>query len=87
MFILCYHFNFLPLPSLFLQLPLSLLLLFFCCYDWCDVVVVIVVVVVVVVVDDVVKEALSVLVLCAPVFIFTSGSSALLWRPRCGLSI
>ena len=83
MFILCYHFNFLPLPSLFLQLPLSLLfLLFFCCYDWCDVVVV------VVVVDDVVvKEALSVLVLCAPVFIFTSGSSALLWRPRCGLSI
>ena len=25
--------------------------------------------------------------LCAPVFIFTSGSSALLGRPRCGLSI
>ena len=34
-----------------------------------------------------VKEALSVLMLCAPVFIFTSGSSALLGRPRCGLSI
>ena len=33
------------------------------------------------------KEALSVLMLCAPVFIFTSGSSALLGRPRCGLSI
>ena len=30
---------------------------------------------------------LSVLMLCAPVFIFTSGSSALLGRPRCGLSI
>ena len=33
------------------------------------------------------KEAPSVLMLCAPVFIFTSGSSALLGRPRCGLSI
>ena len=32
-------------------------------------------------------EALSVLMLCAPVFIFTSNSSALLGRPRCGLSI
>ena len=31
-------------------------------------------------------EALSVLMLCAPVFIFTSGSSAFLGRPRCGLS-
>ena len=30
---------------------------------------------------------LSVLMLCAPVFKFTSGSSALLGRPRCGLSI
>ena len=30
------------------------------------------------------KEALSVLMLCTPVFIFTSGSSAC---PRCGLSI
>ena len=35
----------------------------------------------------VVKETLSVLMLCAPVFIFTSGSSALLGCPRCGLSI
>ena len=34
-----------------------------------------------------VKEALSVLMLSAPVFIFTSGSSALLGCPRCGLSI
>ena len=34
-----------------------------------------------------VKEALSVLMLCAPVFIFASGSSALLGRPCCGLSI
>ena len=34
-----------------------------------------------------IKETLSVLMLCAPVFIFTSGSSALLGRPRCGLSI
>ena len=33
------------------------------------------------------KEALSVLMLCTPVFIFTSGSSALLGCPRCGLSI
>ena len=33
------------------------------------------------------KEALSILMLCAPVFIFTSGSSALLRRPRCGLLI
>ena len=33
------------------------------------------------------KEVISVLMLCAPVFIFTSGSSALLGRPRCGLSI
>ena len=30
------------------------------------------------------KEVLSVLMLCAPVFIFTSGSSALLGHPRCG---
>ena len=29
------------------------------------------------------KEVLSVLMLCTPVFIFTSGSSALLGRPRC----
>ena len=28
-----------------------------------------------------IKEALSVLMLCAPVFIFTSGGSALLERP------
>ena len=35
----------------------------------------------------VVKEVFSVLMLCAPVFIFTSSSSALLGRPRCGLSI
>ena len=34
-----------------------------------------------------VKEVLSVLMLCMPVFIFTSGSSALLGRPHCGLSI
>ena len=34
-----------------------------------------------------VKEALLVLMLCAPVFIFTSGSSALFGCPRCGLSI
>ena len=33
------------------------------------------------------KEALSVLMLCAPVFIFISGSSALLGCPHCGLSI
>ena len=33
------------------------------------------------------QEALSVLMLCAPMSIFTSGSSALLGRPRCGLSI
>ena len=33
------------------------------------------------------KEAVWVLMLCAPVFIFTSSSSALLGRPRCGLSI
>ena len=32
-------------------------------------------------------EALSVLMLCAPVSIFISGSSALLGRPCCGLSI
>ena len=32
-------------------------------------------------------KALSVLMLCAPVFIFTSGSSALLGSPRCVLSI
>ena len=32
-------------------------------------------------------EALSVLMLCAPVFIFTSGSSALLGHPCCGLLI
>ena len=31
--------------------------------------------------------SLSVLMLCAPVFIFTAGSSALLGRPRCDLSI
>ena len=36
---------------------------------------------------DCFKEAPSVLMLCALVFIFTSGSSALLGRPRCGLSI
>ena len=34
-----------------------------------------------------IKEALPVLMLCTPVSIFTSGSSALLGRPRCGLSI
>ena len=34
--------------------------------------------------EEATKEALSVLMLCAPVFIFTSGSSALLGRPRCG---
>ena len=33
------------------------------------------------------REALSVLMLCAPVFTFTSSSSALLGRPRCGLLI
>ena len=33
-----------------------------------------------------VKEAFSILMLCTPGFIFTSGSSALLGRPRCGLS-
>ena len=33
------------------------------------------------------KKALSVLMLCTPVFIFSSSSSALLGRPRCGLSI
>ena len=33
------------------------------------------------------KEALSVSTLCASVFIFTPGSSALLGHPRCGLSI
>ena len=33
------------------------------------------------------SSALSVLMLCTPVFIFTSGSSALLGRPRCGSSI
>ena len=32
------------------------------------------------------KEALSVLMLCTPLFIFTSGSSALLGCPHCGLS-
>ena len=32
-------------------------------------------------------KKLSVLMVCTPVFIFTSGSSALLGRPRCGLSI
>ena len=32
-------------------------------------------------------KALRVLMLCTPVFIFTSGSSAHLGRPRCGLSI
>ena len=32
-------------------------------------------------------KKLSVLMLCTPVFIFTSGSSALLGHPRCGLSI
>ena len=35
----------------------------------------------------VLKEALSVLMLCTHVFIFTSGSSALLGCPCCGLSI
>ena len=39
------------------------------------------------VVEVLFKEALSVLMLCAPVFIFTSGSSALLGHLRCGLSI
>ena len=39
------------------------------------------------VVEVLFKEALSVLMLCAPVFIFTSGSSALLGCPHCGLSI
>ena len=34
-----------------------------------------------------VNRALTLLMLCAPVFIFTSGNSALLGRPRCGLSI
>ena len=34
-----------------------------------------------------IKEALSVLVLYAPVFIFTSDTSALLGHPWCGLSI
>ena len=33
------------------------------------------------------KEALSVLMLCTPVFIFTSCSSALLGHPHCGLLI
>ena len=33
------------------------------------------------------KEALSVLVVCVPVFIFTSGSSALVGHPHCGLLI
>ena len=33
------------------------------------------------------KEALSVLMPCAPVFIFTSGSPALLGRPHCSLAI
>ena len=36
---------------------------------------------------DALKEALSVLMLCTPVFIFTSRSSALLGHPRCGLWI
>ena len=31
------------------------------------------------------KEALSIFKLCTPVFIFTSGSSAFLGHPRCGL--
>ena len=34
-----------------------------------------------------VKEAISLLILCAPVFIFTSGSSALLGHTLCGLLI
>ena len=33
------------------------------------------------------KEVVSVIMLCAPVFIFTSGRSALLGRPRCGFLI
>ena len=33
------------------------------------------------------RNANSVLMLCVPVFLFTPGSSALLGRPRCGLSI
>ena len=33
------------------------------------------------------KEVLSVAMLCTPMFIFTSGSSAILGRPFCGLSI
>ena len=32
-------------------------------------------------------KKLSLLMFCVPVFIFTSGNSALLGRPRCGLSI
>ena len=37
---------------------------------------------------NIIKEALwSVLMLCTPVFIFTSGSSLLVGRPRCGLFI
>ena len=38
-------------------------------------------------VNRTVKEAFSVLTLYMPVFIFTSGSSAHLGHPRCGLSI
>ena len=34
-----------------------------------------------------VKKAISLLMLCAPVFIFTSGTSSLLGHPRCGVSI
>ena len=34
-----------------------------------------------------IKEALSVLMLCTPVFIFTSSRAALLGHPRCGLPI
>ena len=37
--------------------------------------------------EKILKEPFSVLMLCAPVFIFTSDSSALLGRPRCGLLI
>ena len=33
------------------------------------------------------KEVPPLLMLCAPVFMFTSGSSALSWRPLCGLLI
>ena len=34
-----------------------------------------------------VKKAISLLMLCTPIFIFTSSTSALLGHPRCGVSI